>query len=193
MRQVARELRLDDAGMLARVVTKIQRPRRHCRRPARGLRTSGPRPTDRGGHCTAIGHRGSFGALDVALVNGTAAHGATPAPWWSRPCWQPASARVSMTIVSRGGRDFLSPVGQPDDRSWSCGSPGQIRALRTRRWKDDVLYSCCLAALTPSVRSRRGSHMAGEYNFRPVWPRLPEPVVFDPLLETNDSTSAFSR
>jgi hypothetical protein len=49
-----------------------------------------------------------------------------------------------------------------------------------------------------SLLSRRRSvadeeAMAGEYNFRPVWPRLPEPVVFDPLLETNDSTSAFSR
>jgi 2-methylcitrate dehydratase PrpD len=31
--------------------------------------------TDRGGACTAFGHPGGFGALDAALVNGTAAHG----------------------------------------------------------------------------------------------------------------------
>ena len=31
--------------------------------------------TDRAGTCTAIGHNGGFGALDAALVNGTAAHG----------------------------------------------------------------------------------------------------------------------
>src|SRR5215831_9902447 len=31
--------------------------------------------TDRAGTCTAIGHHGGFGALDAALVNGTAAHG----------------------------------------------------------------------------------------------------------------------
>jgi len=30
---------------------------------------------DRGGKCTAIGHAGSFGAEDAALLNGTAAHG----------------------------------------------------------------------------------------------------------------------
>jgi 2-methylcitrate dehydratase PrpD len=31
--------------------------------------------TERGGACTALGHPGGFGALDAALVNGTAAHG----------------------------------------------------------------------------------------------------------------------
>ena len=31
--------------------------------------------TDRGGPCTAVGHRGGFGAFDAALINGTAAHG----------------------------------------------------------------------------------------------------------------------
>jgi 2-methylcitrate dehydratase PrpD len=31
--------------------------------------------TERGGACSALGHPGGFGALDAALVNGTAAHG----------------------------------------------------------------------------------------------------------------------